>query len=144
MKHACASDTEEVQELLTARIEVLRTLIEANDKSYSQRFDSVVTATQAALAAADRAVNKAETASEKRFESINEFRATLADQQRTLMPRAEAELLMKSINDKIDALNLTTTTKLGRDTGTREGMAVVALISGLIATIITIGSRFIK
>lgn len=37
------------------------------------------------------AVEKAEQATEKRFEGVNEFRLTLSDQQRTFLPRAEYE-----------------------------------------------------
>jgi len=40
--------------------------------------------------AMELAVNKAEAATEKRFESVNEFRAQLGDQSRTFMPRIES------------------------------------------------------
>ena len=66
-------------------IETLRehvlALLNERDRQYRQRF-----------IAQERAVSKAETAAEKRFDAVNEFRSTLADQQRTLMPRVEAEL----------------------------------------------------
>ena len=57
-----------------------------------------------AMAAADRAVTKAETAAERRFESVNEFRGTLADSARLLMPRAEVEVTVKAIEEKIGAI----------------------------------------
>lgn len=71
------------------RIEGLLSLINEKDKNYNQRFENVIQATQAALAAADRAVNKAEEATEKRFASVNEFRQTLTDQTSTFLTRAE-------------------------------------------------------
>jgi hypothetical protein len=94
--------------------EHLSALITGNDKRYEQRFDASQkaielgfsaqkSAVDAALAAADRAVIKAELAAEKRFESVNEFRGTLEDQQNTLMPRAEAVAEIKGINAKLDA-----------------------------------------
>lgn len=55
-----------------------------------------------ALAASDKAVTKAEIATEKRFESVNEFRAQLQDQTRTFMSRDEAHALLKSMQDKMD------------------------------------------
>jgi hypothetical protein len=58
--------------------------------------------------AADRAVAKAEAASERRFESVNEFRATLADQATQLMPRAEAEARILALADKLSELTTTT------------------------------------
>lgn len=47
-------------------------------------------AVEAALSAAEQAVAKAEIASDKRFESVNEFRAQLGDQARTFMGRDES------------------------------------------------------
>src|SRR5678810_673441 len=90
----------------------LLTLIEGNDKRYEERFSASQKALElglagqkseisAALAAADRAVMKAEVATEKRFESVNEFRGTLDQQQRTLIPRSEVEVLMRGVEEKI-------------------------------------------
>ncbi len=64
-------------------------LMRAADKRYEQRFDAQEKAVKDALASADRAVNKAETASEKRLDSVNEFRKTLSDQTGTFLTRAE-------------------------------------------------------
>lgn len=91
-------------------------LIEANDTRYKQRFEDAKTAVDiafsaqkesvnSALLAAERAVLKAESASEKRFDSVNEFRNTLADQQRTLMPRAEAEIVFKTLSSRIEEIS---------------------------------------
>lgn len=73
--------------------EHLEILIKERDLKMQQHFESL-----------DRAVNKAETATEKRFESVNEFRSQLADQSRTFIPRLEVEGLLKSMNDKISDL----------------------------------------
>jgi len=54
------------------------------------------------LDAADRAVMKAEAAADKRFESVNEFREQLREQAATLMPRAEAEARIASIDRALD------------------------------------------
>ena len=89
------------------------------DKRYEQRFIAQQVAVQdallaqeksvsAALVAADRAVLKAEVSSEKRFDAVNEFRATLADQAATLMPRSEAESRFGTMNDKLTELTTTT------------------------------------
>lgn len=68
------------------------------------RFEAQEKAVQAALASADRAVAKAEAAAERRFDSVNEFRSTLSDQARLLMPRSETEQALRGLSDKIDAL----------------------------------------
>jgi hypothetical protein len=89
----------------------LANLIEERDRRYDQRFTSLEAAektdisgvkaetaialsaskeeTALALTASKEAVTKAEVASEKRFESVNEFRATLANQQSTLVGKNE-------------------------------------------------------
>jgi len=84
--------------------EYVDTRFEAQREAVAAALAAQEKAVAAALAAADRAVAKAETAAEKRFESVNEFRSALADNFRTLMPRAEAEAAMKTVNEKIDIL----------------------------------------
>ena len=49
-------------------------------------------------------MTKAEIATEKRFESMNEFRQQLSDQARTFMPRAESESQHTALNDKLIAM----------------------------------------
>jgi predicted nucleotide-binding protein (sugar kinase/HSP70/actin superfamily) len=148
-------DGTDLREVFKAQFENLKTLIDANDKNYNQRFDNVTQATSAALASADRANTKAETATEKRFDSVNEFRATLQDQQRTFIPRMEMEITLKGItekldasikttNEKIDALNLTTITKQSKDVGIREGWGQIAIVAGVVSVIVAILFRFIK
>jgi len=51
--------------------------------------------------AMDRAVSKAEISTERRFESVNEFRAQLGDQARTFIPRKEVEVILNSLETKI-------------------------------------------
>lgn len=113
------------------------------EKSIDTRFESVSATTNTALAAADKATNKAEGASEKRFDAVNEFRATLADQQRTLMPRAESELLIHALNEKIDSLNLTTISRQSQSVGQREGIGLVVGIASAVSFVVGILFKFI-
>lgn len=87
----------------------------------------------------DRAVQKLETATEKRFEGVNEFRAQLADQQRTLMPRQESELRMNAQDRVIDDLRIRLTTLEGRRAGVVGGwgwaVAVVMLAFAVYAVL---------
>jgi hypothetical protein len=137
--------------------------INGNDERYEQRFQSTQVAMDAALAAAKEAVTKAEIASEKRFDNVNEFRGTLADQQRTLMPRSEADLLIKTLSDRIEANNKSLTDKIdantkaiselgGSKTGAQSatgsflqaGAIVVAILLSMLASLIAIILHFIK
>jgi hypothetical protein len=102
-----------------------------------QRFKDSQTAVDAALNAAKEAVTKQEAASEKRFESVNEFRAQMGDQQRTLMPRPEAELRMGSLEGRVADLAKAVTSLGAEKKGGREAWAWV--FSGVMA-LIAIGS----
>jgi len=92
-----ANDPHDPSGLTTAailrEIEHLRRLVDtqltAMDLRYQQRFDASAAAIAAALEAQEKAVAKAETANEKRFESVNEFRQALSDQTKTFISRPE-------------------------------------------------------
>lgn len=95
-----------------------------------------------ALNAAGIAVSKAETAAEKRFDSVNEFRNTLDDQQRTLMPRKESEIRFEAIEDKMNLLITNQNLKAGERSGMSELWGYIIGAIGIIfgiATILTKG-----
>lgn len=93
------------------------------------RFEAQEKAVQAALDSAQRAVSKAEAASEKRFESVNEFRSALGDSARLLMPRSEAEQAFKTMNDKIDLITSRVNAREEQGKGLSQGW--VFLISAV-------------
>jgi hypothetical protein len=100
---------------LNGAISAIKELLSEMDRRYEQRFIAAQEAIQAALLAqkeavasalmaADRALSKAELANEKRFESVNEFRSTLSDQARELMPRNESMSMMAAMASKMSEL----------------------------------------
>ena len=97
---------------------------------------------QASLTAADRAVSKAETAAEKRFDSVNEFRGLVGDQQRTLMPRAEAEVILAGHNKRLDAMEQAIATRIGEGAGIHAGwgyaVGIIGVVLALIAMLVKI------
>ena len=118
-------------------------LIAELDARNEQRFIGQKESVKIAMEAADRAVTKAETAAEKRFEGVNEFRAQLADQQRTLMPRQEAEIRFAALADKIAILVNANTAQQARGIGSKEGWgwavgvaAAVLLMLALVSAVI--------
>ena len=70
-----------------------------------ERFAAIRAAVDTALASADRATSKAEAATEKRFEGVNEFRATLSDQATHLLPRGEYAAQHAALSDRLGALD---------------------------------------
>lgn len=121
--------------------------IDANDQRYQQRFLDAQTAVNTAMSAAEKAVSaalsaakeaviKAETASDKRFEGVNEFRATLSDQQRTLMPRSEAELRLNAMAAQLESLQKIVGERQGeRRGGTDMRIAIVAIVAAVVALV---------
>ena len=82
----------------------LTALIAELDRRVEQRFLAQEKAVEAALAAAKEAVLKAEAASERRFEAVNEFRAVLTDQSATFVTRTEVDQRLLSMGEKLEAV----------------------------------------
>jgi chloramphenicol 3-O-phosphotransferase len=121
-------------------------LLREADLRHEQRFrgqnEAVTTAlasaekaVNAALAAADRAVLKAEGASDKRFDSVNEFRSSLNDMVRDLLPRKEADQRFTGITEKLDEVMRRQDKSEGTGGGLKAGWGY--LVAGII-TIATI------
>src|ERR1700730_3038561 len=88
----------------------------ANEKLVTAAFNANEKATAMALASAKEAVAKAEAASEKRFESVNEFRGQLRDQAASFITRDEYSIQLKSITDKLDNAVVSFSVQLDRAT----------------------------
>jgi hypothetical protein len=119
-------------------------IIASNDRRYQQQFDALEKNTAMALSGAERAVSKAETASEKRFDGVNEFRNTLADQQRTLMPRSEVDGIKHALDDKVQALKERMDKSESERAGLKGGYAVAVAVVGLFALIASVVIAFMK
>lgn len=117
--------------------EHLTALLESERGKNEVRFQSMERSTSTALAAAQRAVEKAEVAVEKRLEGMNEFRGSLADQARLLMPRAEADNRFSGINEQLKDISSRIDRQEGRGSGLNAGwgylVGAVGLLAGLIA-----------
>jgi hypothetical protein len=116
----------------------LKVLVDANDKRYEEQFAALREKFEAAINAADRAVTKAETAAEKRFEGVNEFRNTLSDQQRTLMPRAETEIRFKALEEKLDRVQDALAARQNQGEGFGSGWKAAATVLALFITALAI------
>jgi hypothetical protein len=133
----------------------LHAVLREMDLRYQQRFDSQqraledarvtdAKAVQAALSASEKAVIKAETATEKRFEAVNEFRSTLSDQAQHFASRTEVQALLSGLADRVEALDKKFTDKTDINTKTIEqirsrGQGIAASWSYLVAGVVLIG-----
>jgi hypothetical protein len=116
----------------------LLTILDERDKRYGQRFTDLETALRAALAASEKAINKAEVATERRFESVNEFRTTLSDQAANFITRSEAEAATARNSERIQELMDRINRSEGRGAGLGTGWMYLVGAVGVIATVITI------
>lgn len=105
---------------------------------FEQRFTDQDRAVQAALQAAKEAVLKAETSSDKRFDSVNEFRRTLSDQTNTFLSRPEYEAQHKALEDRVTDLSDRMNKADGRGAGLSAGWGYLAGAVGLAATVVSI------
>jgi hypothetical protein len=119
-----------LEAMLAASAELARQRFGDQDKAVQAALVAQEKAVAAALAATERAVIKAETAAEKRFDANNEFRGQLADQAATLMPRAEAEQRLGSLEEKSEQAVKALTDRVGeladrinRSEGTTSGVS---------------------
>ncbi len=153
--------------LVDERTSMLKALIDGHDRRYQERFVSVANqqaekdvrdqqrfdaqqlalrdallaqekAVSAALLAAQEAVSKAEFAAEKRFDAVNEFRAQLADQAATLMPRAEMTVVVETQNEKIASLEKRANEATGHASGSNDFWAYLVGAGALFAAIAAI------
>jgi len=109
----------------------IESIVGALEKNVNSKLDQM-----------DRAVTKAENATERRFEGVNEFRAALQDLTRTFIPRQEIESMFKNTNDKLNAY----CAKLDRIESMKQGGNVVwaYVLSGvsLMAALIALVTKF--
>jgi len=95
----------------------------------------------AAMASAEKAILKAETATEKRFDSVNEFRQAMKDQQETFANKAETNLRLEELSKRLDRI----ATGMELSIGKSSGITTVALgAAWLITTAIALLAIFLR
>jgi hypothetical protein len=118
----------------------IKDLMAERDRRYEQRHNDAQHWLEAALAAQKEAVTKAENAAERRFEGVNEFRNTLSDQQRNLIPRSEVEVIKASLTEKINALEKVIDRMEAERMGIKGGWGYAVGLVGLVMTLVALGA----
>jgi hypothetical protein len=152
-------DLDGVKELFSEKVAGLQKLADERDRRYEERFSSITTQTNSALQSSKEAVTKAENATEKRFDTVNEFRGTLSDQAASLLPRAEASTKFQAYDDRlgemkdaIDKLRDNQNTSSGKEIAGDRSRAqsdwgiglVVAIGVALLSAVISIVALFVR
>ena len=130
---------------LEAGFAAFKELMAERDERYKQRALSQDAAVEVALANSERAINKAEVSTEKRFDAVNEFRGTLADQATKLMPRAEYDVQHRALAEKVEINEGRITTMqreisgiLAHGGGLRDAWGYLVAVIGLIIAALAI------
>ena len=82
--------------------EYLTALINAAEKRSDARFESMKTMVETAFETSKAAVSKAESATDKRLEGMNEFRDTLSDQAAHFVTKDSLASLVEKLEAQID------------------------------------------
>ena len=138
------SDLNGLRQIMDAKIAGVSSTMDERDRRYEDRFTAMDEKTSLALTASEKAVVKAETATEKRFDAVNEFRGTLSDQAMNLMPRGESNAKFEALEKEISQLKERLDKGAGNTEGSRavkdEGRANVGMLVGLIALAATLAA----
>ena len=108
-------------------------LLAEMDLRNQQRFEAQGQAVVAALTSAEKAVQKAEIATEKRFESVNEFRQALNDQTKTFPSQIELEAL----SQRVDLIRDEMTAMKAEVRGASSVRSNLLLLGGLVVAVIS-------
>lgn len=113
-------------------------IMDERDTRYQQRFDAQQLGLTDALKAAEKAVVKAEVATDKRFEGVNEFRETLSDQANTFMTRHEYSAAHDALVEKVEAIAKIQDNAVGHSQGLTAGWGYLVAAVGLAVAIVTV------
>ena len=98
-----------LREHIKNQIDQIRAALESAERLEVQRIEALGHSMSLIHEASEKAISKAENATEKRLESLNELRGSMADQTNTFLPRevAEAQLLemRRAIADLTEKVN---------------------------------------
>lgn len=121
------------------RIDGVADSVQRVEKAAEQHVAQLRREREMVTAAQQEAIAKAEMANEKRFEAVNEFRANLADQTASFMPREVAESkfseLQKQVNVNTDRLNQTLGEKAGSVSTVNWVVAAASFMVAVVAVL---------
>jgi vacuolar-type H+-ATPase subunit I/STV1 len=112
------------------------------DRRVLDRFEAQQRSVEQLSEASERALTKAETATENRFASVNEFRAVLTEQSGTLATRSEVNIITRQLEDRVREIQSRMDRLQGNASGFHAGwsyvIAGVAVSGTLIAILIAL------
>lgn len=112
---------------------------EADELALREYIDVRVNALELSMlngfSTAKEAVEKSDRATELRFDSVNEFRAQLNDQQRTFLPRLEYEQAHNALINRVNELTERVSAREARSEGMGDAWPILFGIIGVIGIV---------
>ena len=118
------------------QLEALDRLTEAKFITHKTLLEGQAAQVALALTASEKAIGKAEAANEKRFDSVNEFRAQLADQAATFMRADVADARFAAVENKTDQQDTRLDLLHGKGAGIGQAWQVLIVVAGIALTIL--------
>jgi hypothetical protein len=126
------------REYVDARCDAIEKRIEAAMLANRDRIIATDKAIDAVFASIKESVAKKEQADDRRFESVNEFRSTLSDSARLVMPRIESERMHQSTHEKIEELTKRMIRFEEQGRGSHQSWQTIVAAAGVIIPILSL------
>lgn len=133
--HGWTLDT--LEEFLSQKIKAQADLQQAATQAVKEQSN-------AAMTAAGKAIEKAEQSTEKRFDSVNEFRKTLSDQATDFLSKAEYYANHSALVDKVNILQSRIDSREGKSEGVGASWGVIVGVVGLVYSAVATGVLLLR
>jgi hypothetical protein len=135
VKSACSNGELEARIVaLEANLASFKELMNERDERYKQRALSQDNAVKSALDTSEKAITKAESATEKRLEGLNELRAMAEDQAKDFSRKEVIEPKLMGLEDMIK-------TRIYHGGGVRDAWGQFAVAAGLVIAAVAVYFR---
>jgi len=138
LQNAMAERDVRYEQRFLAQERAVQIALEGSSREFHEHLNQYRDETRVAMEAAEKAIDKAERATELRFSSVNEFRAQLADQVNTFLPRTEAHALIDKVAERTSANNTRLDKLEGASGSTQQARTVLMGALALVLTLVGI------
>lgn len=156
--HELTAELDGLRELLLAKLESSREILDERDRLYKERDDARRTAVDAALAAvkeqtkasfdaSEKAIVKAEEAQKSYNQSHNDLARKMDEQGKATMPRSETESRFNAMEEKIGTLREQAGIFNGERRGgtilkdeSRANLSLIVSIIGMLVAVATVAA----
>lgn len=120
---------------LAAKFDAHKELMDERDERYKQRSEFQDEAVNTAMAASKEAILKAEAATDKRLESLNEIKAMSLDQASTFARKTEVNLITDALGKRLDGVEDGMNRRVSTGAGMEKAWGYVIGVLGVLTAL---------